>query len=145
VNSLPKTVTRQRGDCDLNSGPSAPESSTLTTRLPSHPHAMLARNQMSLVCPSVRLSQVGVLLKVRMDGLSSRLYKSASTYLTLHYNEIRVPPKIRSLLSFSLYLCLYCCVFVLLPFLSESRFICKALFVQQNKQTQLTQLHYSAR
>jgi len=31
VNSLPKTVTRQRRDCDLNPGPSAPESSTLTT------------------------------------------------------------------------------------------------------------------
>jgi len=37
VNSLPKTVTRQRRDCDLNPGPAAPESSTLTTRLPSHP------------------------------------------------------------------------------------------------------------
>ena len=37
VNSLPKTVTRQRRDCDLNPGPSAPESSTLTTRLPSSP------------------------------------------------------------------------------------------------------------
>ena len=35
VNSLPKTVTRQRRDCDLNPGRSAPESSTLTTRLPS--------------------------------------------------------------------------------------------------------------
>jgi len=35
VNSLPKTVTRQRRDCDLNPSPSAPESSTLTTRLPS--------------------------------------------------------------------------------------------------------------
>jgi len=34
VSSLPKTVTRQRRDCDLNPGPSAPESSTLTTRLP---------------------------------------------------------------------------------------------------------------
>ena len=34
MNSLPKTVTRQRRDCDLNPGPSAPESSTLTTRLP---------------------------------------------------------------------------------------------------------------
>ena len=33
VNSLPKTVTRQRRGCDLNPGPSAPESSTLTTRL----------------------------------------------------------------------------------------------------------------
>ena len=37
VNSLLKTVTRQRRDCDLNPDPSAPESSTLTTRLPSHP------------------------------------------------------------------------------------------------------------
>jgi len=41
VNSLPKTVTRQRRDCDLNPGPSAPESSTLTTRLPSHPALQL--------------------------------------------------------------------------------------------------------
>ena len=37
VNSLPRTVTRQRRGCDLNPGRSAPESSTLTTRLPSHP------------------------------------------------------------------------------------------------------------
>ena len=37
VNSLPKTVTRQRRDCDLDPGPSAPESSTL----PSHPSACL--------------------------------------------------------------------------------------------------------
>ena len=37
VSGLPKTVTRQRRGCDLNPGPSAPESSTLTTRLPSHP------------------------------------------------------------------------------------------------------------
>jgi len=37
VNSLPKTVTRQRCGCDLNQGPSGPESSTLTTRLLSHP------------------------------------------------------------------------------------------------------------
>jgi len=41
VNSLPKTVTRQRRDCDLNPGPSARESSTLTTRLPSHPFILL--------------------------------------------------------------------------------------------------------
>ena len=37
MNSLPKTVTRQRRDCDLNPGHSVPDSSTLTTRLPSHP------------------------------------------------------------------------------------------------------------
>jgi len=36
VNSLPKTVTRQRHGCDLNPSPTALESSTLTTRLPSH-------------------------------------------------------------------------------------------------------------
>jgi len=39
VNSLPKTVTRQQHDCNLNLGPSAPESSMLTTRLLSHPSA----------------------------------------------------------------------------------------------------------
>ena len=39
VNSLPKTVTRQRRGCDLNPGPSTPESSTLTTRLPRIPHS----------------------------------------------------------------------------------------------------------
>ena len=38
VNSLPKTVTRQRRDCDLNPGPSVPESSMLTTQLSSHPN-----------------------------------------------------------------------------------------------------------
>jgi len=39
VNSLPNTVTRQRRGCDVNPGLFAPESSTLTTRLPSHPGA----------------------------------------------------------------------------------------------------------
>ena len=38
MNSLPKTVTRQCRDCDLNPGPYAPESSTLIL-LPSHPIA----------------------------------------------------------------------------------------------------------
>jgi len=36
VNSLPETVFRQRRGCDLNAGPTVPESSTLVTRLPSH-------------------------------------------------------------------------------------------------------------
>ena len=40
VNSLPKTVTLQRRDCDFNVGRSAPESSMLTTRIPSHPVAV---------------------------------------------------------------------------------------------------------
>jgi len=37
VNSLPNTVTRQRRGCDLNPGPTASESGSLTTRLPNHP------------------------------------------------------------------------------------------------------------
>jgi len=41
VNSLPKTVTRQRRDCNLNLGPSVPESSMLTTRLLSDPVMLL--------------------------------------------------------------------------------------------------------
>ena len=53
MNSLPKTVTRQCRDCDLNSGPSAPESSTLTTRLPSHPlHIDRCINNFVNVVPS---------------------------------------------------------------------------------------------
>ena len=43
VNSLPRTVTRH-----LNPGPSAHESSTLTTRLPSHP--WLWRTAIELMC-----------------------------------------------------------------------------------------------
>ena len=50
VSSLPKkTVTRQRRDFDLNPGPSAPESSTLTTRLPSHLHTV-TRELSNAVC-----------------------------------------------------------------------------------------------
>jgi len=44
VNSLPKTVTRQRCGCDLNPGLTAPESTTLTTPVPSHPKLTLAQN-----------------------------------------------------------------------------------------------------
>jgi len=40
VNSLPKTVTRQRHGCDLNPGPSVPKSSMLTTWLQSHPNLL---------------------------------------------------------------------------------------------------------
>ena len=55
VNSLPKTVTRQRRDCDLNQGHSAPVCSTLTTRLPSHPPAL---QQLLIICGSYRGSRV---------------------------------------------------------------------------------------
>jgi len=50
VNSFPKTVTRQRRGCDLNPGPTAPESSTLTTRLLSHPSGHTERNTHQIDC-----------------------------------------------------------------------------------------------
>jgi len=40
VNSLPMNVTRQRRGGDSNIGLTASESSTLTTRLPSHPYSV---------------------------------------------------------------------------------------------------------
>ena len=52
VNSLPN------GDCDLNPGPSAPESSTLTTRLPSHP--VNKHRHMKQVCVQLPESAVNV-------------------------------------------------------------------------------------
>jgi len=57
VNSLPKTVTQQRRD--LNPGPSAPESSTLTTRLPSHPQLSNSVDEIEftlLVVPGATIS-----------------------------------------------------------------------------------------
>jgi len=64
VNSLPKTVTRRRRGCDLNPGPSAPESSTLTTRRPSYGRSKLGHVAM---CST----RWGVLLPLRR-GLSVR-------------------------------------------------------------------------
>ena len=76
VNSLPKTVTRQRRDCDLNPGPSAPESSTLNTRLPSHP---IAGEEMKITDYTIRLAgcsgtTVCVCLCVCVSPLSSLLF-----------------------------------------------------------------------
>jgi len=45
VNSLRKTVTRQRRGCDLNPGPSVPESSTLATRLTYSIHSKFRMQQ----------------------------------------------------------------------------------------------------
>ena len=56
VNSLPKTVTRQRRDCDLNPGPSAPESSTLT--MATEPLWFLCWTSNPLVSVAVRPAEV---------------------------------------------------------------------------------------
>jgi len=61
VNSLPKTVTRQRRGCDLNPGPAAPESSTLTTRP--------TRASKSVICLYVGRRQA-VAEPLRSHGLS---------------------------------------------------------------------------
>ena len=57
VNSLPKTVTRQRRGCDLNPDSFAPESSTLNTRLLSHPPSVTRYerfNELKLIDRSVK-------------------------------------------------------------------------------------------
>jgi len=76
VNSLPKTVTRQRRGCDLNPGSSAPESSTLTTRLPSHP----------VISSNVRFFTI-LLQAVRVVGLNQ--YSSLKS-LPLPYTALCV-------------------------------------------------------
>jgi len=40
------TVTRQRRGCDLNPGPTAPESNTQTTRLPSYPGVVVDKSKL---------------------------------------------------------------------------------------------------
>jgi len=60
LNSLPKTVTRQRRGCDLNPGPSAPESSTLTTRLPSHPYLWIRPTKLVAMATSLAGSKTTV-------------------------------------------------------------------------------------
>jgi len=58
VNSFPESVTRHRRGGDFNPGPSAPESSMLTTRLPSHPciaHVLIGTDRI-VMRVSVRLS-----------------------------------------------------------------------------------------
>jgi len=51
VNGLPKTVTRQRRGCDLNLGPSAPESSTLTNRAAEYCNERVRVSLCFYVCP----------------------------------------------------------------------------------------------
>jgi len=47
---LPKTVTRQRRDCDSNPCSSEPESGTLTTRPPSHPKSLAKSDNLRPSC-----------------------------------------------------------------------------------------------
>ena len=71
MKSSPKTVTRQRRDCDLNPGPTAPESSTLTTRLPIHPGDMEAA---AAAGPEIRA------VCLRIGSVSYNMYHYATEY-----------------------------------------------------------------
>ena len=68
MNCLSKTVTLQRRGCDLNPGPSAPESSTLTTRLPSHPY------------PYIHTYIIKVIVPVTHKNRATVQYKGPSVY-----------------------------------------------------------------
>ena len=98
VNSLPKTVTRQRRDCDLNPGSSEPESSTLTTRLPSHPYANALYILSSCVCQSACFDpSVTRRYCIETTGRIELFWHG--TCPTLCYKEIRIRRKIRALSS----------------------------------------------
>ena len=68
VNSLPKTDSVS--DCDLNPGPTAPKSSTLTTRLPSRPELIIkpAKNNSNLC---VRIIVIIISNVVSVSGAST--------------------------------------------------------------------------
>jgi len=77
VNSLPKTVTRERRGYDLNPGPSASESSTLTTRLPpGHERARGAlskyRTEPTTAAPVSFLTSFGLGVGTAPDGHGER-------------------------------------------------------------------------
>ena len=69
VNSLPKTVTRQRRGWDLNPGPSAPESSTLATRLP--PEIVVINRNKSPLLMKEGIDETGA-RRWKLDGFSCR-------------------------------------------------------------------------
>jgi len=85
VNSLPKTVTRQRRGCDLNPGPTAPESSALTTRLPSHPLGVSVCVSVSvdvLLCRAVSINPAPRRRSMSHPPPAHCRQKSAAVYFT---------------------------------------------------------------
>ena len=77
VNSLPKTVTRQRRGCDLNAGPSVPEISTLTSWLLSH----------TCVCVCVYFNEF---LCVTVQPQTTSDSGSCSNLVTVHQSDFEV-------------------------------------------------------
>ena len=78
VKSLPKTVSRQRCSCDLSPGSTAPQSSTLTTRLPNDPANLIFYvfllllaifHLHTLLFLAEYLATAWLLVKIRFDSL----------------------------------------------------------------------------
>ena len=68
-------TTRQHCSCNLNPGPSVPESSMLTTRLPSHPVTYKRQNQ----CNNLRLA-IWFLLLIKSLPLVLRRHIQPGSY-----------------------------------------------------------------
>ena len=83
VNSLPKTVTQQRRGCDLNPGPFAPEFSTLTTRLPSHPLCSGRKQMMSLHIGNTRNFSISLKTVFMQNLILIRVFSGVFSALTL--------------------------------------------------------------
>jgi len=92
VNSLPKTVTRQRRGCDVNPGPSAPVSSTLTTRLPSHSKDTIYDNNIGLFTYAEKLgaSRLASLMQGTKDRKMRKRTKTKMKSDTLHGSQPRI-------------------------------------------------------
>ena len=87
VNSLPKTVIRQRRGCNLNPGPSAPESSTLTTQLYRATHScihayivIITVKQLKLDPVAITLVKINVVYCLLLPTLSRKLEHGATEY-----------------------------------------------------------------
>jgi len=97
VNSLPKTVTRQRRGCDVNPGPSAPVSSTLTTRLPSHSEDTIYDNNIGLFTYAEKLeaSRLASLMQGTKDRKMRKRTKTKTKSDTLHGSQPRIVSGVR--------------------------------------------------
>jgi len=82
ANSLPKTVTRQRRDHDFNPGPSAPEFSTLTTRLPSYCRSLYFQKKVSLWDVLIRFVEIYAKINNRklQQFIASSIFASYQTF-----------------------------------------------------------------
>ena len=87
MNSLPKTVTRQRRDCDLNPGTTAPESSTLGAKAENGvPSPQIFYFNHWLPWASAHRGEWGQLTPWKMDEkLKSENMQKKSSFLCLCY------------------------------------------------------------